>query len=88
MAARQRRKQALALADLFCRNARRKVGRSFRDLWRNEDDRKNDLASDVMNGEFAWLEEGRLDVGLVAESFQTRFVTRAADRGASAAAGS
>ncbi len=66
----------------------RKVGRSFRDLWRNDDARKNDLTKDVMNGDFAWLEEGRLDVGLVAESFQTRFVTRAADRGASAAAGS
>jgi alkylation response protein AidB-like acyl-CoA dehydrogenase len=80
--------QAMALADLFCRNASRKVGRSFRDLWRNDDDRKNDLTKGVMNGDFAWLEEGRLDVGLDAESFQTRYVTRAADRGASAATGS
>jgi alkylation response protein AidB-like acyl-CoA dehydrogenase len=80
--------QALALADLFCRNASRKVDRIFVDLWRNDDDRKNDLTKGVMNGDFAWLEEGRLDVGLEAESFETRFMTRASERGPSAAVGS
>src|SRR5207247_5128179 len=33
--------RALALANLFCRTARRKVRRLFRDLWVNEDARKN-----------------------------------------------
>src|ERR1051325_1519257 len=35
---------AQALADLFCRNATRKVQHLFRDLWRNDDDRKNGVA--------------------------------------------
>jgi alkylation response protein AidB-like acyl-CoA dehydrogenase len=80
--------KAQALADLFCRNASRKVSRAFRDLWRNDDDRKNELTKSVMKGEFAWLEEGRLDVGLVAESFETRFLTQASGRTPSAAVGS
>jgi hypothetical protein len=80
--------QAVALADLFCRNASRKVHRAFHDLWRNDDDRKNLLTNSVMKGEFGWLEEGRLDIGLTAESFQTRFLTRGSERPPSVAAGS
>jgi alkylation response protein AidB-like acyl-CoA dehydrogenase len=72
--------QAEALADLFCRNSRRKVRRWFQDLWRNEDGNKNRIAARVMNGEFQWVEEGRLDVGLTADSFKTRFLTRDTDR--------
>ena len=68
--------KATALADLFCRNASRKVQRLFRDLWRNDDDRKNAVTARVMDGEFSWLEEGRLDVGLSPESFKTRFLTQ------------
>jgi alkylation response protein AidB-like acyl-CoA dehydrogenase len=66
--------QALALADLFCRNARRKVRRLFRDLWRNEDAGKNRVAASVMQGEQAWLERGAMDIGLTAEAFKTRSV--------------
>jgi alkylation response protein AidB-like acyl-CoA dehydrogenase len=79
-------KSALDLADLFCRNSRRKVRRLFRDLWSNEDDRKNGVAARLMGGEFAWLEEGRLDVGLTPESFQTRFFTKSSNDGPRAAA--
>jgi alkylation response protein AidB-like acyl-CoA dehydrogenase len=79
--------QAAALADLFCRNSRRKVHRLFRDLWRNEDDHKNRIAARVMGGEFAWLEEGRLDVGLTADSFKTRFLTQDSERQPRVAAG-
>jgi hypothetical protein len=68
--------KATALADLFCRNSSRKVQRLFRDLWRNDDDRKNAVTARVMDGEFSWLEEGRLDVGLTPESFKTRFLTQ------------
>jgi alkylation response protein AidB-like acyl-CoA dehydrogenase len=72
--------QAFDLADLFCRNSRRKVRRLFNDLWRNDDDLKNALTARVMSGEFAWLEEGRLDVGLTAEAFKTRFLTQTSER--------
>jgi hypothetical protein len=68
--------KAMALADLFCRNSSRKVQRLFRDLWHHDDDRKNVLTGRIMDGEFSWLEEGRLDVGLTPESFKTRFLTQ------------
>lgn len=70
--------QAVELADLFCRNSRRKVRRLFRELWSNDDGHKNGVAANLMNGGFRWLEEGRLDVGLTAESFQTRSLTKSA----------
>jgi hypothetical protein len=68
--------RAVELADLFCRNSSRKVRRLFRDIWSNEDDRKNGVAAKIMGGDFAWLEQGRLDVGLTPESFQQRFLTK------------
>ncbi len=68
--------RAIELADLFCRNSSRKVRRLFRDLWSNEDDRKNGVAARLMGGDFRWLEQGRLDVGLTPESFQQRFLTK------------
>jgi len=78
--------KATALADLFCRNSSRKVQRLFRDLWRNDDDRKNGLTAKVMGGEFSWLEQGRLDVGLTPESFKTRFLTQDTEQEPRAAA--
>lgn len=50
--------EAQRLADLFCRNARRKVRRLFRELWRNDDVVKYDVAMTVFRGEQAWAEEG------------------------------
>jgi alkylation response protein AidB-like acyl-CoA dehydrogenase len=47
--------RAEELADLFCRGARRKVRGLFRDLWRNDDRRKNRVAAGVMAGEDDWL---------------------------------
>ena len=64
--------RALELADLFCRTARRKVRRLFRDLWANEDMRKNGVAASVMQGEQVWLERGAMDIGLTAQAFKTR----------------
>ncbi len=46
------------LADLFCRNARRKVAELFRALWSNDDVRKYKVAMKVLDGQHAWLEEG------------------------------
>ena len=51
---------AAELADLFCRNARRKVVRLFHDLWANDDVRKYKVALRVLDGKHAWLEEGIL----------------------------
>jgi hypothetical protein len=70
-------RQAEALADAFCRDARRRVLRLFQDLWRNDDARKNQLAANVMKGEHAWLENGRLDLGLGKDAFKTRALTQA-----------
>ncbi len=49
-------KQAQKLADLFCRNARRKVKQMFRDLWSNDDMLKYRTALGVLDGNQEWLE--------------------------------
>jgi alkylation response protein AidB-like acyl-CoA dehydrogenase len=64
--------RAVELADLFCRNARRKVQRLFHDLWSNDDARKNRLAASVMKGEHHLLAEGALGLGLAPEAFAPR----------------
>jgi hypothetical protein len=70
--------RAVELADLFCRGSRRKVQRLFQDLWRNEDQDKNRLAADFMQGEYAWLVEGAVDMELAPEAFQTRLLRQTA----------
>jgi alkylation response protein AidB-like acyl-CoA dehydrogenase len=64
--------RATELADLFCRLSRRKVRRLFRDIWNNEDARRNAVASAVLSGDHAWLERGILDIGLTPEAFKTQ----------------
>lgn len=49
--------RAEALADLFCRNGRRRVKRLFKDLWRNDDTLKYRVGQQVADGRHAWLEE-------------------------------
>ncbi|MEM6794712.1 MAG: acyl-CoA dehydrogenase family protein [Acidobacteriota bacterium] len=49
--------RATELADLFCRQARRKVKRLFIDLWANDDGRKYRVAVNVLKGKHRWLEE-------------------------------
>ena len=56
--------KAEALADLFCRDAKRRVRVWFADLWRNDDDRKYRLAQQVLRGEHAWIEEGSHGLGI------------------------
>ncbi len=68
--------RAQDLADLFCKQAERRVRRAFRDLWVNDDNSMNKVAAQVMNGEHTWLAEGRLDMGFTAEEFKTKFVTK------------
>jgi alkylation response protein AidB-like acyl-CoA dehydrogenase len=55
--------KAAELADLFCRNARRRVGNLFRALWANDDVRKYKVALKVLDGQHAWLEEGIMSLG-------------------------
>src|SRR4029079_2327983 len=67
--------RALALADLFCRGARRRVGRFFEALWSNEDASKNEVAREVLSGGFDWLRQGTLDMNWSDETFQTKTLT-------------
>ncbi len=50
--------QAVELADLFCRYARRRVRANFRTLFNNEDVRTYALARDVLEGKHTWVEDG------------------------------
>ena len=50
-------REAAELAELFCRQARRKVKRLFADLWSNDDSRKYKVAQGVLAGRQLWLEE-------------------------------
>lgn len=52
------RPEAIDLADIFCRNARRRVDDLFRDLHGSNDVATWRLAQRVVAGEFAWLERG------------------------------
>jgi alkylation response protein AidB-like acyl-CoA dehydrogenase len=53
---------ALELADLFCRNARRRVEESFRRVSDNDDEKGYRLAKDVLEGRLTWLEDGVFNV--------------------------
>ena len=64
--------RAAELADLFCRGARRKIVRLFRDLWLNDDALKNRVAASVLEGRQAWLEDGVVKMGWTPESFLTQ----------------
>jgi alkylation response protein AidB-like acyl-CoA dehydrogenase len=53
---------ARELADLFCRQARRRVKDSFASLFHNDDVRTYGVAQQVLKGEHEWLEEGVVDL--------------------------
>jgi len=63
-------RQAETLAQLFCRNSRRRVQNLFRDLWRNDDAFKYGVGRDVLAGEHAWLERGPMELGFTAEEMR------------------
>jgi hypothetical protein len=52
--------EAARLADGFCRGARRKIQRLFRELWRNDDVAKYALGQSVLKGEQVWFEADTL----------------------------
>ena len=49
---------ATALADLYCRQARRRVGDRFDALFNNDDVAAYGIARRFLDGEFEWLEQG------------------------------
>jgi alkylation response protein AidB-like acyl-CoA dehydrogenase len=53
--------EAVQLADLFCRQARRRAEVLFEELFHNDDDAAYALAQDVLAGRFTWVEEGVID---------------------------
>src|SRR3954470_21996162 len=49
---------AIDLADLFCREARKRVDRLFDDFYGSDDGASYRVAQQVLKGEHAWLEDG------------------------------
>lgn len=52
---------AYELAEAYCEQARIRVDGYFDQLWRNTDDVDHELSSNVLAGDYAWLEGGILD---------------------------
>src|SRR4051794_633368 len=57
----ERAEQARELADLFCRQARRRADVLFEELWHNDDDLNTKRAFGVLDGRYTWVEEGIID---------------------------
>ncbi|MGH8899069.1 MAG: acyl-CoA dehydrogenase family protein [Egibacteraceae bacterium] len=53
--------EAVELADLFCRGARRRVEYLFHALWRNDDAHNYAAALRVLDGRYTWAEQGIID---------------------------
>ena len=66
---------ALELADLFCRQARRRVKKSFASLWNNDDAKLNAVSSQLLAGSYDWLHAGAIDLGWTMETFRTKSIT-------------
>ena len=66
MLARGGNREAIELADLFCREARRRIDRHFREFYGPNDKALARVSRRVLEGEHAWLEEGI--VGFLDES--------------------
>jgi alkylation response protein AidB-like acyl-CoA dehydrogenase len=61
MLAKQGNREAIELADAFCREARERIAASFRALYGSNDVLMYRLAQKVMKGQHAWLEDGIVD---------------------------
>jgi alkylation response protein AidB-like acyl-CoA dehydrogenase len=57
----ERRAEAHELAELFCRQAKRRVEALFAELWDNEDDANRAAAARLLDGRYLWIEDGILD---------------------------
>ncbi len=54
----------ITLADLFCKDARKRIKRYFKDICCNTDVKKGKLSRDLMAGKYTWLEKGPLQDNL------------------------
>jgi hypothetical protein len=57
----ERGEQAKELADVFCKQCRRRIDELFTALWFNDDEDNYELALGVLDGRYEWLEEGVVD---------------------------
>jgi len=57
----ERAEQAFELADLFAKQARRRVDELFSAVFANDDDAAYKMAQKVLEGRYTWLEEGIAD---------------------------
>lgn len=73
----QGQEDAVQVADLFCRNARRKIEHLAHQLWANDDDEKYRFARAVLADQYTWLEDG--GIGLQMETGKTMAPESATD---------
>jgi len=57
----ERAQATTELADLFCLQARRRIEVLFTALWHNDDDANYAAAQKLLDGRYAWVEEGLVD---------------------------
>src|SRR3954467_6804849 len=57
----ERSEQAHELADLFCRQSRRRADHLFGQLWANDDDLNTKRALAALDGRYKWVEDGVID---------------------------
>ncbi len=57
----ERKTEVLELAELFCRQAKRRADTLFHELWFNDDDANYAGAQRVLTGRYTWLEDGIVD---------------------------
>ena len=57
----ERAEEAGELADLFCRQARRRIDALFGALWSNDDEHDYQAAQRLLDGRYAWIDEGIAD---------------------------
>ncbi|MBV9774190.1 MAG: acyl-CoA dehydrogenase family protein [Gemmatimonadetes bacterium] len=53
-------REAMRLADVFCRRSRLRIRQLFSELWVNADDSTYKLAQGVLKGDYSWLEQGAI----------------------------
>jgi alkylation response protein AidB-like acyl-CoA dehydrogenase len=61
---------ATALADIYCRQARRRIGSYFDALFENDDSATYGVAMRVLKGEFEWLEKGVVSMATYREQLE------------------